>query len=239
MNGKEAQDSTPTIHNDGIPRRTALTLGVSLMGLSAMGQTATGEMNQEIPVAVSPRKSSPLLVLFQGGDDGQWRIDSIKSVVGESLPLAPKLKVIEGAGSPTTRDGRWLLRGSTSNVRYTDGNELATLKKLSDPLNRPAATRAALIPIRKNDAWWALAQDERRAIFEEQSHHIAIGIEYLPPIARRLHHGRELGEPFDFLTWFEYGPEHTDAFETLVRRLRATKEWSYVDREVDIRLSRS
>ena len=38
-----------------------------------------------------------------------------------------------------------------------------------------------LIPIRKNEAWWALAQDERRAIFEERSHHIAIGLEYTCP----------------------------------------------------------
>jgi hypothetical protein len=33
----------------------------------------------------------------------------------------------------------------------------------------------------KTAAWWDLAQDERRAIFEEQSRHIGIGMEYLPP----------------------------------------------------------
>ena len=63
-------------------------------------------------------------------------------------------------------------------------------------------------------------------------------MEYLPAVARRLHHSRELGEPFDFLTWFEYAPEHADAFEELVRRLRSTAEWRYVEREVDIRASR-
>jgi len=62
---------------------------------------------------------------------------------------------------------------------------------------------------------------------------IAIGMDYLPPIARRLHHCRELGEAFDFLTWFEYAPEHAEAFEELVRRLRETREWHFVDREVD------
>ena len=91
---------------------------------------------------------------------------------------------------------------------------------------------------RAPEAWWDLAQDERRAIFEEQSRHIGIGMEYLPAVARRLHHSRELGEPFDFLTWFEYAPEHADAFEELVRRLRSTAEWRYVEREVDIRASR-
>jgi len=51
-----------------------------------------------------------------------------------------------------------------------------------------------------------LAQDERRAIFEERSHHISIVLKYLPAIARGLHHCRDLSEPepFDFLTLSEY-----------------------------------
>jgi hypothetical protein len=61
-------------------------------------------------------------------------------------------------------------------------------------------------------------------------------LKYLPAIARRLHHSRELGEPFDFLTWFEYAPEHAELFEELVQLLRQTEEWQYVEREVDVRL---
>ena len=98
---------------------------------------------------------------------------------------------------------------------------------------------AALIPIRKSDAWWALAQDERRAVMEDQSRHIRMGMKYLPAVARKLHHCRDLGEPFDFLTWFEYAPEDASAFEELVGLLRGTPEWKYVDREVDIRLIQS
>ncbi len=64
-------------------------------------------------------------------------------------------------------------------------------------------------------------------------------MKYLPAIARRLHHCRDLGEPFDFLTWFEYAPKHSEAFEELVGRLRETEEWVYVEREVDIRLTRA
>jgi hypothetical protein len=63
-------------------------------------------------------------------------------------------------------------------------------------------------------------------------------LRYLPEVARRLHHSRDLGEPFDFLTWFEYAPEYSAAFEELVVSLRASEEWKYVDREVDIRLVR-
>lgn len=60
----------------------------------------------------------------------------------------------------------------------------------------------------------------------------------LPAVARRLHHCRDLGteEPFDFITYFEYDENDTDVFDTLVKRLRGTEEWRYVDREVDIRL---
>jgi hypothetical protein len=73
---------------------------------------------------------------------------------------------------------------------------------------------------------------------KEQSHYIRIGLKYLPAIARRLYHSRELGEAFDFLTWFEYAPSETDAFEPIVTGLRTSPEWAFVDREVDIRLAR-
>ncbi|MGH2707091.1 MAG: chlorite dismutase family protein, partial [Actinomycetota bacterium] len=93
-----------------------------------------------------------------------------------------------------------------------------------------------LIPIRKSEAWWGLSQDERQAIFEDRSRHIATGLKYLPAVARRLHHSRDLGEPFDFLTWFEFAPADEAAFDELVAVLRATEEWTFVEREVDIRL---
>jgi len=181
---------------------------------------------------------APLLVSFVAGPRGDWRIRQLNSVVGDGLPAAERLAVLEGSVQLDANDSAWILRGVTSNPRYTNRAELELLLARQEGLGRSNATRAALIPIRKSEAWWALAQDERRAIFEETSRHIAIGVEYLPAVARRLHHSRELGEAFDFLTWFEFAPEDTDAFETLVRRLRATEEWHYVEREVDIRLER-
>ncbi len=170
------------------------------------------------------------------GKTGVWRIDSVTAVKGETLEMAPRLDVVEGALGPC--DCAWKLQGFRSNTRYTTKSEQASLTAIQSGLGRPEATRGSLIPIRKNAAWWALAQDERRAIMEEQSRHIAIGLEYLPDIARRLYHSRDLGEPFDFLTWFEFAPEHEGAFDDLVKRLRASREWEYVDREVDLRLTR-
>ncbi len=182
---------------------------------------------------------TPVQVLFSGGSAGAWKINRIDRVVGDVLPWANRLEVTEGAGSPTSSASAWRFRGITSNGRYTNRSELDLLSTVQQPLARFDSTCAALIPIRKSDAWWNLAQDERRAIFEQTSHHIEIGLQYLPAVARRLYHCRDIGEPFDFLTWFEYSPASADAFETMVRRLRQTPEWSFVEREVDIRLSLS
>ena len=183
---------------------------------------------------------SPLLVSFLAGSTGPWRIERVMPCRGESLPSAPRLDVREGGEGAIASDSSvWRLSGATAELRYTTGAERVTLVSIQAPLGRPDAKCAALIPIRKSTAWWNLAQDERRAIFEERSRHIQIGLDYLPAVARRLHHGRGLGEPFDFLTWFEFAPDGEHAFDAMLARLRDTEEWCYVEREVDIRLIRT
>ena len=161
------------------------------------------------------------------------------SVVGEPIVTASRLSVISGPAAQLPQGTPWFLRGIASNERYVTREEKVTLVSRQEDLGRKASTRAALIPIRKNSSWWALTQDERREVFEAQSHHIAIGLKYLPAVARRLHHCRDLSpdEPFDFLTWFEYAPSDSAAFEELVEALRASPEWKYIDREIDIRLT--
>jgi hypothetical protein len=183
--------------------------------------------------------AAPIPVTFVGGATGQWRIDHIRPVVGDTLPLAARLAVLEGSRNAPIVDGaRFSLRGTTGHVRYVESREKTALAVVTPPLGRVEASCAAFIPIRKSDAWWELSQDERRAILEQRSQHMTVGLKYLPAIARRLYHARELGEAFDFLTWFEYAPEHASLFEELVQALRATEEWKYVEREVDLRLTR-
>ncbi len=181
--------------------------------------------------------AAPIFATFVGARTGTWRIERCAAVVGESLPAAPCLSVLH-ANQELPSDPTFTLRGSTGHLRYVEQSEKAALAQVTPPLGRPEATLAALIPIRKSDAWWELAQDERRVLLEQRSQHISVGLRYLPAIARRLYHARELGEPFDFLTWFEYAPQHASAFEELVAALRASEEWKYVEREVDFRLSR-
>jgi len=177
------------------------------------------------------------LVRFVGGKSGMWRVLTIRPVQGDVLPQAERIAVCRGDES-SPLESQWTLSGVISNIRYVERPEQQELTLKQAPLGRSEATMAALIPIRKTAAWWNLTQEERRSIFEKKSHHIAEGVKYLPSIARQLYHGRDIGEPFDFLTWFEYAPEYSEAFEELVRTLRKTEEWRFVDREIDIRLMR-
>jgi chlorite dismutase len=187
---------------------------------------------------------SPILhpVTFIAGTDGAWHIDRITGVAGPSLPSADYLEIEATTTTTTaavTAKAAWMLRGVAGHERYVERSEHDQLAPRSPRLGRGEATCAALIPIRKSPVWWAMAQDERRAIFEDRSRHIADSMAYLPRVARRLYHARDLGEPFDFVTWFEFAPEHSAAFDELVSMLRGREEWRFVDREVEIRLSRS
>ena len=180
---------------------------------------------------------SDRLIRFAGGHTGVWRVLAIHSVQGDALPQVERVAVYRG--TEASFESKWTLSGVVSNIRYVERPEQKELTSKQAPLGRSEATMAALIPIRKTPAWWSLTQEERRNIFENKSHHIAEGLKYLPPVARQLYHSRDIGEPFDFLTWFEYAPQHSEAFEELVRTLRKTEEWKYVDREIDIRLVRA
>ena len=178
---------------------------------------------------------------FSGGNDGQWQVLSLLPAIGETLNPVTHLSIAQAAHFEAPADlptASWQLNGVASHVRYVERAEKIALVSVQAGLGRSEAKRAALIPIRKSPAWWELTQEERRRIFEDKSRHIADSLKYLPAIARHLYHCRDLGEPFDFLTWFEYAPEHVAEFEHLVTALRATEEWTYVEREVDVRLVR-
>jgi hypothetical protein len=175
---------------------------------------------------------------FIGGDHGEWSVVSQRTLSGAPVEPVARINMLSGMPTDIAPNAAWTLRGVATNDRYTTSVEKAELIKRQAPIGRPEATRAALILLRKTAAWWGLAQDQRRAILEEQSHHIAIGLRYLPAIARRLLHCRDFGtnEPFDFLGFLDYAPSDEEAFDDMLGQLRATEEWTYFDREIDIRL---
>lgn len=179
---------------------------------------------------------------YAAGSAGEWAITRVAAVRGAGLAAAPRLATrVRALDAPAAAPAGevWCLGGVASHRRYTHEVEDLALVAASPPLDRPACRHACLIPMSKSEAWWDLAQDRRRAVFEETSQHIAVGLRYLPAIARRLVHGREVGGAFDFLTWFEFAPADEPAFDALLAGMRATPEWDYVSREVEIRLTRA
>jgi len=180
-----------------------------------------------------------MFTIFRGGQSGGWQVTSLSPIRGKSLPPVRALAVVKSAAIALPllpSQTSWRVAGVESHARYVERAEKIQLEEVQARLGRTEATYAALIPIRKSSAWWDLTQEERRQIFEDKSRHIAGSLKYLPAIARQLYHCRDLGEPFDFLAWFEYAPEHAEMFEELVGMLRATEEWTYVEREVDVRV---
>jgi chlorite dismutase len=180
---------------------------------------------------------TPTIFDFIGSNQGEWKVTAMTTLKGDSLAPITHLQKI-ASSLEQSPSGIWTLKGVISNLRYTEKEDKDKLVAIQEDLGRPEATLAAFIPIRKSEAWWNLAQDERRKIMENKSQHTHTGMKYLPAIARKLFHSRDIGQPFDFLTYFEYAPTDADAFEELLFALRSTEEWTYIDREVDIRLAK-
>lgn len=175
---------------------------------------------------------------FIGDNSGEWEVTSMATLKGNPIESVSYLTKIPKDDLVQSETGIWSLKGVISNLRYTEKEDKDKLTAVQQDLGRSSSTLAAFIPIRKSEAWWNLAQDERRKIMENKSQHTQTGMKYLPAIARKLFHSRDIGEAFDFLTWFEYAPADADAFDELLDSLRKTEEWTYVNREIDIRLKK-
>lgn len=174
-------------------------------------------------------------IVFSGGARGNWKVLKQGALKGAALADV----AFVDRGTKADSGAAWTLAGVTSNLRYTNAAEKKVLDATPSVLARPGATRAALIPITKSAAWWGMAQDERRAVLEDKSRHIAIGSDYLSVVSRQLVHCRDqVGAQFDFLTWFEFKPEDESRFDELLAKLRATPEWGFVEREVELRLEK-
>jgi hypothetical protein len=164
----------------------------------------------------------PALAAFVGGFEGLWLIEGMSTPVGEPLAPAARLAVLEGPAAEVA-EGRWVLRGIVAGQ-----GEDARADQL--PLGRPEARCATLLAVRMSPEWWARAEEDRRAL--------SANIEHGPAISRRLHRARGRDEPFDVLTWFEYAPDVQPELDDVVARLRDSEEWSYVERDVELRMIR-
>jgi hypothetical protein len=173
----------------------------------------------------------------------RYRIESVTSRLGarlEGLEPGGHLSRVEStAGIPA---GAGDLVGVTQHLGYTRAEERAELASTATP--GPDA-HVVVIPITKSPAWWSLAHDERDRLFRgtgKAPGHVEVGRPYAKTIHRKLYHGRSVpGAGWDFLTYFEFGPELIDEFRALVAGLRdpaRNPEWAEVVREAEIWLTR-
>src|SRR6478609_3295974 len=98
-----------------------------------------------------------LPVSFVGAETGSYRVLRMSAVVG--APLAPVRALSSQPLHLTVSavpSAAWVLRGTHSALRYTEQAEAASLRAVHPAIGRPDCSHAALIPIRKSDAWWNL-----------------------------------------------------------------------------------
>lgn len=125
------------------------------------------------------------------------------------------------------------LRGVVQHLHYTTLDERTDLVKRSRAELPPSPdVTAVLIPIRKSEEWWAMAQDQRGEHFHKK--HTPVGAPYVETIFRKLYHSRYYGSGYDFLTYFEFPKDATEMFQKLLRELRETEEWKYVSEEYEV-----
>jgi hypothetical protein len=55
-------------------------------------------------------------------------------------------------------NGLWTLKGFAGNIRHAEKEEKEKLIAIQEALGQPNAICAALLPIKKNDTWWAFAK---------------------------------------------------------------------------------
>lgn len=172
----------------------------------------------------------------------RYRVNAIQRVTGAAIggvEVGALLVRVESSAPFDTDAGPFI--GVTQHLVYAHAHERRELLRVSAPESGPLAV---LIPIRKTDSWWALAQDERDALLRPApgSGHIAIGARFASRIYRKLYHARYAGgSEWDFLTYFEFPAECSDDFRDLLQALRdpaSNPEWAYVERESELWMTR-
>jgi hypothetical protein len=187
----------------------------------------------------------------QGDRLSQYSVQEVIPVIGEAPNIVPGWSIarvetpvpisLEESLSPS--DSLVRFYGVTQNLHYTSDAQRQELVKRARPELEPSEdTLAVLIPIRKSEEWWKLAQDQRQAYFHKSDNregHTAIGAKYVDRVFRKLYHSRYLNAvlDYDFLTYFEFKDTYKNDFKTLLAELRDTNgnpEWNYVNREFEI-----
>ncbi len=185
---------------------------------------------------VDPRKRVLKPFLDEGWTLTHYIVREVVPVRGKAHNLVPGRSVIR-VESPEqlllpdfSNDSKNLPKqfyGVMQHPHYTSKREREVLERLSLPELIPSDhTIGVLVPIRKSEEWWGLAQDQRQAYFEKTESwegHTGIGLKFADRIFRRLYHSRYSGVEldYDFLTYFEFEEKYERDFRELLAQLRA------------------
>jgi hypothetical protein len=167
------------------------------------------------------------------------RMNAVRGALTPGIEVGRRMWRLEAAGRLPVAGAPFV--GATTHLVYTDSDVRSELARISSPESGPVAV---LIPIRKSAEWWGLAREQRQALMMGGAPHghLAIGQRYAARIYRRLYHARYLpGSEWDFLTYFEFPTDTTAAFEELLAALRDVEqnpEWAFVDREIELWMTR-
>jgi hypothetical protein len=174
---------------------------------------------------------------YVGASTGPWLVRQMNALRGSALSPVSHLDIVKGPLCRTPTGAAWVLSGLVRNTRYVSREErdLRGVNRMGGQ-HVDAAPCAALIVVRRSPDWWELGHQARREILESRKVDFTSGLQYLSGVVRRWQHRRDLSEQFDYVTWFEYEPRDSAAFDDLLAAWRASEEWNYVDRECDVRL---
>jgi hypothetical protein len=167
------------------------------------------------------------------------RMNAVRGALAPGIEVGRRMWRLEAAGRLPVAGAPFI--GATTHLVYTDSDVRSELLRISSPESGPVAV---LIPIRKSAEWWGLAREQRQALVMGGAPHghLAIGQRYAARIYRRLYHARYLpGSEWDFLTYFEFPRDTTEAFRELLAALRdvdRNPEWAFVDREIELWMTR-
>lgn len=184
---------------------------------------------------LSRKRPTESLYNYVGGSSGAWEVTQLTTGRGEPLAAVTHVEIINGHLDRIPMGTSWVLSGLVQNTRYVTREERR-------PVGRGARgpfppTCAALIPTLRSPEWWELGHAARQELQQAQSP--LHGLRFLSAMIRRWQYRWDLSEQFDGVTWFEYEPRDSAAFDDLLADWRASEEWKYVRRECDIRLVRA
>lgn len=199
--------------------------------------TCRSHLSCKVPWRVT-RPSDTSMMHYVGGSTGSWRVDQIKTFSGPELASVTHLEIVGGHMDRVPQGATWVLPGVVSSTRYIAREEPRRLEPSNAFTSEARTPSAALVLIRKSEEWWNLAGETRQDIIEARSRQIDARLRRRQPFARRLTLQRDASHAFDFLTWFEFDAKDATLIDELSRAIRATDEWNYVEREIEIRLSK-